>query len=490
MRENSATFEAACQRLSEGQSLEAEKMLVAAVHAANRNHGAVSLEHAHALFELSCIYLAIGDLENAAAALHTAADSTPKNDEGERDRLTYLMNLGDVLIRAGALPQAEGVLRDSLKARESYYGPDHAGYAFGLKPLAEAVWLQGRQAEAAEMVEQAVELLWREANPEVTAALALRAYILESGKSTEPLFAHFPALPEELADNLISEVLDLSERIDPYMSMAVLQELADAVADVRGDESPTLLGTWSMIAEKARIAGEQGMRCQALQVLHDICAANNDLMTLIKVEEALALAYSEAGRHADAETAYRSASQHGRDSGNRALYSAVLRNYGLYLAELERADEAEQAMRTAVTEAEASGEQLYLGEALAALGIFLQHGGRFDEASGLLRRALDVLPTAHPTSVCTRDHLSAYEQGQRCRCNETTDSVPAVLKEMIMAAAPPGLLEDVILDLESKNVQFKLMREPNEEEMEELRRVYEHAVRRLQSEYDKAGYAR
>ncbi len=47
--------------------------------------------------------------------------------EATRDRLTYLMNLGDVLARCEEYEEAEQVLREGLAERERFYGRQHPG---------------------------------------------------------------------------------------------------------------------------------------------------------------------------------------------------------------------------------------------------------------------------------------------------------------------------------------------------------------------------
>src|SRR4051794_17058687 len=187
---------AALDELQAGRGAEGEALVRQAVREAEARHGASSFEYAAALFDLGRFYTAVGDYRRSADAIRLAAEVDLPGERGRRDRLTYLMNLGEMLKFAGDLGSAEQVLLDGLERRREFYGPEHSGYAFGQEVLAEVVWRRGRPGEALDMIGQAVRILWRDGNPQVFSALALRAFIHHASGGGGGAFGDLPALDE------------------------------------------------------------------------------------------------------------------------------------------------------------------------------------------------------------------------------------------------------------------------------------------------------
>src|SRR5262249_37853315 len=152
--------------------------------------------------DLGAVLLYVGQSKRALAAFRKAcAVNLPDNERASRDRLTYLMNLGQTLQRTGKLEEAESVLREGAKGRQTLHGRDHPAYGFGLEPLAEVFLQRSKLGEAELAVEEAVANLWKTRHPRLAAALALKARILKTAERETPPFADL----EELPDNLIGE---------------------------------------------------------------------------------------------------------------------------------------------------------------------------------------------------------------------------------------------------------------------------------------------
>ena len=95
----SPVLRGAIERLRAGDSFGAETVAADAVRAAERRFGATSPAYAAAQFDLAHVLGAIGDFTRAADALRAACGVVPTDAESQKARLTYLMNLGDFLIR-------------------------------------------------------------------------------------------------------------------------------------------------------------------------------------------------------------------------------------------------------------------------------------------------------------------------------------------------------------------------------------------------------
>ena len=77
----------------------------------------------------------------------------------------------------------------SIKKVEAFYGREHAGYAYGLEPLADLLRQRGKVRDARPLAEEAVANLWRNGHAKLPSVLALRAAIIQAGGTGEPLFA-------------------------------------------------------------------------------------------------------------------------------------------------------------------------------------------------------------------------------------------------------------------------------------------------------------
>src|ERR1700754_71100 len=129
---------------------------LAGLQTATAQFGHGSVEWASALCDFGNALLGTGQPERAADCFRQAASVKPRDDESRKERLTYLTNLGVALSWAGRQREAEKELRRGLKERLAFYGREHAGYAFGLEPLAELLRQRGKLREARQLAEEAV----------------------------------------------------------------------------------------------------------------------------------------------------------------------------------------------------------------------------------------------------------------------------------------------------------------------------------------------
>src|SRR5262249_30791861 len=162
----------AYQALFAGDAWKAEQLLQQLVDDTAQRHGPRSRMAGNARFALATMLLGMEDYPRAAAVMRAAADIEPVDHASRKDRLTYLMNLGDVLSRMGNHEEAEAVLRQSLDERRDLYGENHSGYAYGLEALAQVVLRRGRADETLQLAEQAVRIDRASDNPHLAHDLA------------------------------------------------------------------------------------------------------------------------------------------------------------------------------------------------------------------------------------------------------------------------------------------------------------------------------
>src|SRR5437762_189530 len=205
---NSAAMNQAIEHLRRGDTVQAETVRQAYVQQVQQNHGDGSPPHQLALNELGIVLMNARQLGPAVDAFRAAcAGPLPENEQDLRDRLTHLMNLGQALEHAGRLDEAEQALRDGLAGREKCYGRRHAGYAFGLEPLAVILMRLGKMDEAVAAIDETVQNFRRNGHPRLQTALAFRAEIYAAAGRPDPLFADVNELPRDMFEEMVNSVL-------------------------------------------------------------------------------------------------------------------------------------------------------------------------------------------------------------------------------------------------------------------------------------------
>lgn len=251
----SPDLERAFELLDAAEPGEAEALLLRAVE----RQSAQTAGRAFAEFELATVLVAIGELPRAIAAMKAAADFRPQagEEEATRDRLTYLMNLGEMLEHAGELDEAAAVLERGLEEREELYGDEHPGVAYGLEPLAAVELARGDLVSARNKAERAVSILWNAGHPRVTAAIALRAEICVALGSAEDVLADARNLPDEMFDEVIAHILRRAESTStPRVFALLLSRILPEVEAHSGDSSSTPNYVLAALMHAARDAGD------------------------------------------------------------------------------------------------------------------------------------------------------------------------------------------------------------------------------------------
>jgi tetratricopeptide (TPR) repeat protein len=490
--EPSATAREAIRLLQAGKTVDAEETVLRAAEKTRAKFGAGSPQDAVAQSELGSVLLNLGQLDRAIAAYREAVTGPMPDDElGKRDRLTFLLNLGQTLLMAKRLEEAEEALHTGLEGREEFYGREHAGYAYGLEPLAEATYRLGKTAPALEMMEEVVRNFWKNGHRRVGGAVAIRAEMLKAAGNPAPPFTGLEKLPNEYIEELGKKAISRIARTeDLKISRAVLADLVPLLASRLGEAHAQTTAALIAVSNVERKLGEEGdpaIRQAAIQRLiagFDAQARSSEALQAVL---SLALAQSDAGQNQAAADTYKQALQRVQASSGPREKSEVLRNYGLLLAELKRDTEAEERLRQAVAEAENADNEV-LARALIALGIFLQHCSRVDEGRPMLARALPMLEPTHPDALACRSHLQAAEAGGLCGCGDTNAALVEAFREFVMTRVPEGVLDklDVSLKDGSFGVKIFLNRQPSPPELERLNRVMEHASNEFKEKIGRA----
>lgn len=478
-----STVDAAIAQLRAGERLQAETAVATAVREAEAREGRGSALWAAAQFDLARVLLELGDAQRAMEALRQACTMRGTTTAETIARLTYQVNLGQVLLTIGNAHEAERVLRGSLEERGKAFGTDHAGYAFGLEALADALIANGDAAQAVALAEQAATWFETAKHARFVQSAALRAIARKAAYGNDAVaFQEVSAWDDPTVWSIAQECLAKCAGAEPRIALAVLRELRDALAKRCGSETSRLVPWVVGIATAARAVPSPSDRQEALAWLVNVFDRQDDAANAIDAVIGTALAHEEAGSPHEAQVAYEEALRRARSVKNAGLLTDATRSYGLFLQKSERLEDAERMLREAVRHAESSVSDEQRGAASIALGILLQHGGQLQEARGILETGLGCLPATHPDALAARSHRDAIDRGTPCGCVDMRDALSSTLQDMVRQHLPEGLLERLIVGYDDKgglDLQVRLVREPTPSERELVDRVLRQAVAEL-----------
>jgi len=477
-------FQLAMERVRQGDPAGGESLLVDAVEAARRAEGPDSGAFARANHELGMFLAGLGHHERAIVAYRAAVDhDDPNEPQVTRDRLTYLLNLGDLLQRVGELSEAERVLRRGLVERERFYGRQHAGYGFGLEPLVKVLLRRGALDEALQAASALVANFWNNTHPRIAAALALRCEVLKAQGAEESAFDGLENLPTDIFVDTTRTTVARAHEAAHELAHRMLDDLLGAIDRRLGETSDAAIRVLSASSDIARKHDRSEAREAALRQVLDRCQRRGDDLDVVECLQGLALCQSEAGKHDLAIDAYHQALEVIERLDAPESHARVLCNLGLYLAELTRREEAEVHLRQGLARAREAGGDDGVGRCLVALGIFVQHGQQLDEARALLEEAVRRLAPSEPDAICARSHLDAIAQGGSCGCGDIDAAFSRTIEAIIADQLPDGLLESVRVDPAARSgaIQVSLARAASPDEHALLERVIRHAQAEVHS---------
>lgn len=466
--------------LRAGSPLDAESAAAQAVKDAAARHGPHSTAYAAAQFDLARLLLALGDMTRAAACLREAVRVPSDSAESERDRLSYVMNLGEVLIALGALDEAQELLVQGLADRAGFYGTDHPGYAFGLSSIAELHLKRGQPAQARAAAQRAAKLLWDWQHPHLAHALVqLTAALVADGYVAREVLKVWPveSLPSDLRTRALQQALTRAELDPPAQALDVLDVVRSRLVQAEGVQEPWVRATVCM-TNLARLANQPQRRVALFDALipvlaHHPLSARVD--ALLGRSQALSEADDPAGADADYARALSLCDAHDRLD----LSSKVARNWGLLCAELGQHADAAAHMDRAIDFARQASDDEQLGRALIARGVHAQHQDAPRQALGLLQSGLPLLASEDPDALIGASHLEALRTGDGCGCGDMSEALSEALRGMVLPHVAPGLIHRLDYRALSSQVELDLSRTPTPQEREQLDRVLNQALARL-----------
>jgi hypothetical protein len=182
----------------------------------------------------------------------------PADLPGRRDRLAVMFGFAACLEALDQSEEAEKVFRQCVAFAWNLHGPATPGYAAGLVPLADFRLRAGYLTEAAQLIDEAYDVLWRHGDPAVAAAVATRAELMKAvGRAGDP-FADLVDVADEVAVEAVATVLARSGRGDGARLRQVFADLLKFVDRRFGDAHPALADTLAAIAHHEGRLGEAG----------------------------------------------------------------------------------------------------------------------------------------------------------------------------------------------------------------------------------------
>ena len=391
----SPALEKALTFIQAGDEKAAEETALQAVRDADAAHGSGSPELARAYNDLGSVLMQLSRFGAAVEAFKGACDGPfPSEDPARTDRLTYQTNLGLAYQYAEKFDEAEKVLRENLETRQTVFGPEHVGYAFGQEQLADLLLRQKRANDALELLNPAVATFFKQRHPRVAHAIALRAEALRANDRPEDAFANLNPLPDEIIAEIGQTALSRVNLIDPTLSRMVLGDLDQLLTKRFGENHPLVL---RLVTAQADLEGEQGkagdarLRERAVRRAVSICDRLNQPKDAIQAVLTLARVQVDGGKPEVALATYADAVKRADGQGDAARLAQARRDWGQLLAALKRAEGAERQLRQAVADAERSGDAILVGRIKVTLGVFLQHAGRADDAKSVLEDSIGKL---------------------------------------------------------------------------------------------------
>lgn len=472
-------WDAAVDAFQDGDMLRAEEIMRGAIADIEATEGPDSAAFASACMHLASLLSGSGEYARGAELLRRAVAAEIPGEDGASDRLTYLMNLGEFLTRAGQLEEAEAALQQSVDGRAALYGEDHPGYAFGLEPLADLRLLAGDAEGALAVYERCLEIHWTQGHPRVTTALAGRAMALATMR-TDALLEPVAQMPDALLDEVIDALLSRAQLAPSAAAMRVIDATL-ALAEARC--ASHVRAVRMVQTDVARVVGDVAIRVEAFGALLPLARTDAER---IDVLQGLALALSEAEQHADAEQAYVKAVAAAVELDDPGYISRTQRNAGLYLADRDRADEAVRLLTEAVDAASLAGLLPEQGRALIALGIVQQHAGDLESARAALTEGTTLLPPEDRERLRGRSHLTALDTGDGCGCGNLDAAMSEALMTLVEQMVGPGLVESLTVRTtpEGPAVALELARTPEDAEHDRLNRAIQQALAQLKAASD------
>lgn len=257
----SPPLQEAIRLLADGDMATADEVVTRAARAAKARYGSGSHPLSVAYADMGRLHFLIGEYKKAGTEFRHACDSPmPTTLPGRVDRLAFMFGFAACLDALKKPEEAEKVLRQCVAFARNLHGSASPGLAAALEPLARLLLRTGKAAEAAELMDEAYNILWKHGHPTITSAIPTRAESLKAVGRGDDAFADLHNLPDDLVSEAVagvvvrhSEAGESGERVQK-----VLVDLLKFVDRRLGDGHPATIDTLAAIVHQEGALGATG----------------------------------------------------------------------------------------------------------------------------------------------------------------------------------------------------------------------------------------
>jgi|GEM_PF-3728868 len=479
--DSEAVFQQAIQIFQQGDPVEALTMMKQCVGHVRDAAGADSLPHVKALSQLASLYCGAGEFEQGARLCSEAAQHCPNDEAGTKEKLTQLMNAGQMLAQCGKADEAVPILEQALRERTAFYGEGHAGVAYGEQVLAEAMLANQQFDEGLEHANNATQTFYELGHHEFPETYAMRsALATAAGIEPESIWEDLAELPEEVVVEVAGHSNRMAQLMEPDAGGTYLGQLATWCEQHKSANivlRANTVAAWSNFSQMTDNAEGMGRSSDMVLGFLDQLPQAEDRINML---QGVALNYSRCGRSTDDIRAiYERATQ--TAAGLLEEEAGVARNWAIFEADQNNPDAANPLYDKAIELAQQAGSEELTGRSMIAKGIFLQHRKQSDEALFLLKRGTELLPPTSADAACGIMHLVALENGLPC-CRDTGEEMHkesfSILARKFFEHSGLGDLLDHV-GVGDNGLEISLGREPTEAELERLQLTHSMFISQL-----------
>ena len=460
----------AFELFQQGNPVEAVTMMSQCAEQVGQVCGENSVQYARSLSHLATLYCASGDLSKGAELCLAAADRCPTDEEGTKEKLTQMMNAGQMYSGCGQSKEALPILQKALDERITFYGKGHAGVAYGEQVLAEAMLAEKQYAEGLKHATSAVQTFYSERHHEFPGAYAVRAGLASAkGVDSAKIWKTLADIPEDATAEIVLHADRVAKLMEPKLGLSYLEQLAKW-AESYLPENTKLLGNtlvaWSNLAQASNDPGGMG-RCSDMMLnFIDKLPKPADQVNML---QGIAMNYSSCGRSSDeVRSIYQRATTTAKN--DPLLEAAVVTNWAIFEAEQDDKSAAPALYDRAIELSKQMNSTEKLGRSMIAKGVFLHHQEQSEEALKLLKQGTDILPATNSDAACGMMHLVALESGLPCCCHGgdemTKESLTILAQKFFEQSGLGDVLDKVEFGEDGLNVSVS--REPSQDELQRL----------------------
>ena len=253
---DSPALQAARELLAQGQAAEAEVAVTKAARQAKAQFGSGSHPLSCAYADMARLHFRTGDYKRAATEFRHAGDSPMPSEPHQRaERLAFMFGFAACLNAMERTAEAEKVLRQCVEFARNLHGPETAGYAAALEPLASHALKTNDLGEAARLADEAYDILWKLGDPAIATVAAVRAEVFKAVGRLDDPFADIGDLPDVMAEAVVANVL--ARRGEALRQREVLADLIGFVKRRFGDGHTAMFDTLAAIAHHEAALGDQ-----------------------------------------------------------------------------------------------------------------------------------------------------------------------------------------------------------------------------------------